>query len=79
MKQKADESLKKYRELVDKPIEDGKPQFFEKKGILYRRYFGRRGEDDIVHLYNERSLQWSCLLHFCGRGRLTYGILVRFL
>jgi len=40
-KQKADESLKKYRELVDKPNEDGKPQFFEKKGILYRRYFGR--------------------------------------
>jgi len=39
MKQKADESLKKYRELVDKPIEDGKPQFFDKKGILYRRYF----------------------------------------
>ena len=24
VKQKADESLKKYRELVDKPIEDGK-------------------------------------------------------
>jgi len=24
-KQKADESLKKYRELVDKPVEDGKP------------------------------------------------------
>jgi len=41
VKQKADESLKKYWELVDKPIEDGKPQFFEKKGILYRRYFGR--------------------------------------
>ena len=33
VKQKADESLKKYRELVDKPIEDGKAQFFEKKGI----------------------------------------------
>jgi len=33
VRQKADESLKKYRELVDKPIEDGKPQFFEKKGI----------------------------------------------
>ena len=31
VKQKADESLKKYRELVDKPIEDGKPQFFEKR------------------------------------------------
>jgi len=48
VKQKADESLKKYGELVDKPIEDGKPQFFEKKGILYRRYIGRRGEDAIV-------------------------------
>jgi len=50
VKQKADESLKKYRKLVDKPIEDGKPQFFQKKGILYRRYFGRRGEDTIVHV-----------------------------
>jgi len=48
VKQKADESLKKYGELVDKPIEDGKPQFFEKKGILYRRYIGRRDEDAIV-------------------------------
>ena len=28
VKQKADESLKKYWELVDIPIEDGKPQFF---------------------------------------------------
>jgi len=49
-KQKADESLKKYRELVDKPIEDRKPQFFENKGILYRKYFGRLGEDAIVQL-----------------------------
>ena len=48
VKQIADESLEKYRELVNKPIEDEKPQFFEKKGILYRRYFGRRGEDAIV-------------------------------
>jgi len=29
-KQKTDESLKKYRELVDKLTEDGKPQFFER-------------------------------------------------
>ena len=57
VKQKADESLKKYRELVDKPIEDGKPQFFEKKGILYRRYFGRRGEDDIVQLVVPKELR----------------------
>jgi len=33
-KQKADESLKKCRELVDKRIDDGKSQFFEKRGIL---------------------------------------------
>jgi len=50
-------SLKKYRELVDKPNEDGKPQFFEKKGILYRRYFGRRGEDAIVQLVVPQELR----------------------
>jgi len=55
-KQKADESLKKYRELVDKPTEDGKPQFFE-KGIFYRRYFGRRGEDTIVQLVVPKELR----------------------
>jgi len=57
VKQKADESLKKYRELVDKPNEDGKPQFFEKKGILYRRYFGRPGEDAIVQLVVPKELR----------------------
>ena len=35
VKQKADESLKRYWELVNKPIEEGKPQFFEKKE-MYR-------------------------------------------
>jgi len=57
VKQKADESLKKYWELVDKPTEDGKPQFFEKKGILYRRYSGRRGEDAIVQLVVPKELR----------------------
>ena len=57
VKQKADESLKKYWELVEKPIEDGKPQFFEKKGILYPRYFGRRGEDAIVQLVVPKELR----------------------
>jgi len=57
MKQKADESLKKYWELVDKPTEDGKPQFFEKKGILYRIYFGRQGEDAIVQLVLSKELR----------------------
>ena len=61
VKQKADESLKKYRELVDKPTEDGKPQFFEKKGILYRRYFGRRGEDDIVQLQQQQQRPFNGL------------------
>jgi len=56
VKQKADESLKKYRELVVKPIDDGQPQFFEKKSILYRRYFGRRGEDAIVQLVVPKEL-----------------------
>ena len=48
--------FRKYRELVNKPIEDGKPQFF-KKGILYRRYFGRRGEDAIVQLVVPKELR----------------------
>ena len=41
-KQKEDVSLKKYWELVDKLVEVGKPQFFLKKGILYRKYSGRQ-------------------------------------
>jgi len=57
VKQKAGESLKKYRELVDKPTEDGKPQFFEKKRILHRRYFGRQGEDAIVQLVVPKELR----------------------
>ena len=42
---------------MDKPLEDRKPQFFEKKGILYRRYFVRRGEDDIVQLVVPKELR----------------------
>jgi len=56
-KPKADESLKKYRELVDKPIEDEKPQFFEKKGILYRRYFGRRSDNATVQSVVPKALR----------------------
>jgi len=61
-KQKADESLKKYHELVDEPIKDGKPQFFEKKGMLYRRYFGRRDEDAIVQLVVPKELREKVVL-----------------
>jgi len=56
-KQKADESLKKCRKLVDKSNEDGIPQFFEKKGILYHGYFGRRGEDALVQLVVPKELR----------------------
>ena len=56
VKQKADESLKRYWELVNKPIEEGKPQFFEKQE-MYRRYFGRRGEDAIVQLVVPKELR----------------------
>jgi len=42
---------------VDKPNEDGKPQFFKKKGILYRRYFGKRGEDAIAQLVVPHKLR----------------------
>jgi len=41
-KQKEDDSLKKYWALVGKPVEMGKPQFFLKKGILYRNIQVRR-------------------------------------
>jgi len=39
-KQKEDDSLKKYWDLVGKPVEVGKPQFFSKKDILYRTVKG---------------------------------------
>jgi len=35
--QKADKTLTKYWDLVDKPIDQGKPQFVVEKGILYRK------------------------------------------
>ena len=41
-KQKADTSLRKYWELVDKPTKDGKAQFIVKKGILYHKYLGKQ-------------------------------------
>ena len=36
--QKADQTLKKYWELPENPVENGKAQFFVKNEILYRKY-----------------------------------------
>ena len=41
-KQKEDVSLKKYWELVDKPVEVGKPQFFLKKVYCTENIQGRQ-------------------------------------
>jgi len=49
-KQKGDDSLKKYWDLVGKPVEVGKPQFFLKKGILYRKYSGKKDTDEEIQL-----------------------------
>ena len=35
--QRSGETLKRYRELADKPAEIGKPQFVTKNVILYRK------------------------------------------
>jgi len=36
--QEADKTLTKYWDLVDKPTDQGKPQFVVRKGLLYRKY-----------------------------------------
>jgi len=48
--QKEDDSLKKYWDLVGKPVVVGKPQFFLKKGILYRKYSGKKDTDEKIQL-----------------------------
>jgi len=48
--QKADKTLTKYWDHVDKPTDEGKPHFVVKKGILYRKYFGRQDTDNLMQL-----------------------------
>jgi len=45
--QKADETLEKYWELAGQPVEDGKTYLFEKKGVVYRKYYGGQNEDGV--------------------------------
>jgi len=49
VKQKAEETLKKYWELAEQPDEDGRSYFFVKV-ILYRKYYTGQGEDGVVQL-----------------------------
>jgi len=48
--QKADKTLTTYWDLVDKPTDQGKPQFVAKKGLLYRKYFGKQDTDNLMQL-----------------------------
>ena len=36
--------------MVGKPVEVGKPQFFLKKSILYRKYSGKKDTDEKMQL-----------------------------
>ena len=49
-KQKEDNSLKKYWDLLGKPVEVGKPHFFLTKGILYRKNSGKKDTDKKIQL-----------------------------
>jgi len=57
--QQADETLKKYWELAEQPVEDGnrKTYFSEKKGILYRKYYGGQNEDGVIQLVVPKDLR----------------------
>ena len=49
-KQKEYDSLKKYWDLVGKPVKVGKPQLFLNKGILYRKYSSKKDTDEKIQL-----------------------------
>jgi len=55
--QKTDKTLKKYWELAENPVENGKTQFFIKYGILYRKYIGKHDGEDIMQLIVSESLR----------------------
>jgi len=55
--QKTDNTLKKYWELAENPVENGKTQFFIKYGILYRKYSGKHDGEDIIQLVVPESLR----------------------
>jgi len=55
--QKTDQTLKKYWELAENPVENGKAQFFVKNEILYRKYIGKHDGEGIIQLVVPESLR----------------------
>jgi len=55
--QKTDQTLKKYWELAENPVENGKAQFFIKNEILYRKYIGKHDGEGIIQLVVPESLR----------------------
>jgi len=55
--QKTDQTLKKYWELAENPMDNGKEQFFIKNEILYRKYIGKQDGEDIIQLVVPESLR----------------------
>ena len=49
-KQNEGNSMKKYWQLVGKPVKVRKPPFFLKKRILYRKYSGKKDTDEKIQL-----------------------------
>ena len=46
--QKTNQTLKKYWELAENPVENGKLQFFIKNEIVYRKYIGKHDGEEII-------------------------------
>jgi len=55
--QKTDQTLKKYWELAENPVENGKAQFFIKNGILYRKYIDKHDGEGIIQIVVPESLR----------------------
>ena len=55
--QKTDQRLKKYWELAENPMENGKAQFFIKNEILYRKYIGKHDGEGIIQLVVSQNLR----------------------
>ena len=55
--QKTDQRLKKYWELAENPMENGKAQFFIKNEILYRKYIGKHEGEGIIQLVVSQNLR----------------------
>ena len=55
--QKTDQTLKKYWELAENPVENGKAQFFVKNEILHRKYIGKHYGEGIIQLVVPESMR----------------------